>query len=85
MIHFITKIISVEPYKVTCLYNTGEVREIDMKNMLEHYAATSSFFKPLLDADYFKTVRLDSYGTLSWDNEIDFCPDVLYQNSKAVN
>lgn len=56
-----------------------------MKNMLESYAATSSFFKPLSDANYFKTVKLDSYGTLSWDNKIDFCPDVLYQKSKLVS
>jgi hypothetical protein len=84
VIHFIKNIISVEPYKVVCLYNTGEVREIDMKKMLEDYAASSTFFKPLLKAEYFKSVKLDSYGTLSWDNEIDFCPDVLYQNSKAV-
>ena len=85
MLHFIKKIISVEPYKVVSLYNTGEVREIDMKNMLDDYAASSTFFKPLLNAEYFITVKLDSYGTLSWDNEIDFCPDDLYQNSKAVS
>jgi hypothetical protein len=56
-----------------------------MKKMLEDYAASSTFFKPLLNAEYFKSVKLDSYGTLSWDNEIDFCPDVLYQNSKRIN
>jgi hypothetical protein len=85
MIHFIKEIISVEPFKVVCLYNTGERREIDLKEMLESYAATSAFFKPLLNPEYFKTVKLDSYGTLSWDNEIDFCPDVLYQNSKPIS
>jgi hypothetical protein len=42
---------------VVCLYNTGEVREIDMKKMLEDYAATSTFFKPLLNAEYFKRLN----------------------------
>jgi hypothetical protein len=39
------------------------------------------FYSLLLQPDYFKSVKLDSYGTLCWENEIDFCPDVLYQMS----
>ncbi|RRA99250.1 hypothetical protein EHT25_28590 [Larkinella rosea] len=27
---------------------------------------------------------MDSYGTLSWDNGADFCPDVLFENSVPV-
>ena len=37
-------------------------------------------FKPLEDIEYFKQVAVDPIsGTLIWPNEVDFCPDVLYQ------
>lgn len=37
-------------------------------------------FKPLEDIDFFKQVVVDRIGgTLVWPNEVDFCPDVLYQ------
>ena len=55
-----------------------------LKPLLEKHNSPSSIFKKLLDAEYFKTVKLDSYGTLSWDNEVDFCPDVLYEMSALV-
>jgi hypothetical protein len=37
----------------------------------------------LSDPNYFKTVKLDSYGTLTWDNGVDFDPDNLYRLSEA--
>lgn len=37
-------------------------------------------FKPLEDIEFFKQVAVDPVsGTLIWPNEVDFCPDVLYQ------
>jgi hypothetical protein len=42
------------------------------------------FFERLLNPDFFSAVKLDSYGTLCWNDEIDFCPDVLYVNSHPV-
>ncbi|MBX3053221.1 MAG: DUF2442 domain-containing protein [Caldilineaceae bacterium] len=37
-------------------------------------------FKPLEDIEFFKQVVVDPIsGTLIWPNEVDFCPDVLYQ------
>ena len=37
-------------------------------------------FKPLEDIEFFKQVVVDKEsGTLIWPNEVDFCPDVLYQ------
>ena len=82
MLHYIKKIISVEPYTIVCKFNTGEVREINLQNKIKRLAATSpELFNPLLNKNYFKRVKLDSYGTLCWDNEVDFCPDVLYKLS----
>jgi len=37
-------------------------------------------FQPLEDIEFFKQVVVDrESGTLLWPNEVDFCPDVLYQ------
>jgi hypothetical protein len=38
----------------------------------------------LSDKSYFKTVQLESYGTLQWDNGVDFDPDNLYKLSQIV-
>ena len=36
-------------------------------------------FTPLEDVDFFRRVQVDpEAGTLIWPNEVDFCPDVLY-------
>lgn len=86
MIHYIIKIIEIENYNVVCKFNTGGIRKIELQNKIERLAAKSpELFNKLLDKNYFKNVKLDSYGTLCWDNEVDFCPDVLYQMSRPVN
>jgi hypothetical protein len=37
-------------------------------------------FSRLEDIEFFKQVVVDPVsGTLVWPNEVDFCPDVLYQ------
>ena len=84
MIHFITEILSSGQLSVVCRFNTGEVRLVDMRSVLGD-AIHSPFFSKLINPDFFSSVKLDSYGTLSWDGEIDFCPDVLYENSQPVS
>lgn len=85
MLHYIQKIIEIEAYTVTCLFNKGEVRTIDLTPTIEKYwAINDGLVSQLADQAYFKTVRLDSYGTLLWDNGVDFDPDVLYAGSKEV-
>lgn len=86
MLHYIKKIIAVEPYVVVCKFNSGETRKINLRNKINRLAAKSpELFNILLDKNYFKSVQLDSYGTLCWDNEVDFCPDVLYELSEPVS
>ncbi|MCU0471503.1 MAG: DUF2442 domain-containing protein [Arcicella sp.] len=94
MLPRITKVLEVEPYKIKCLWSTGEYKTVDFSDFLKDYQDKPSFvFHKLLDKSVFKTVRLDEVGkTLCWDNlttmkdydgsikpaPIDFCPDVLY-------
>ena len=82
MIHFIKNIVSVSPFKVTCLFNTGEEKVIDLSDtILKYQKINDGLISQLGDAEYFKSVFLDSYGTLCWDNGVDFCPDVLYNST----
>lgn len=84
MLHYITKIVSVaDDYTLICRFNAGGKREIRLKPLLEKLDKTPEIQR-LWDYNYFQKVSLDSYGTLSWDNGADFCPDVLFENSVPV-
>jgi hypothetical protein len=83
MIHLITEILSSGQLAVVCRFNTGEERLVDIRKVLGD-AIHTPFFSKLLNPDFFNSVKLDSYGTLSWNDEIDFCPDVLYANSQPA-
>lgn len=85
MMHFINKILEAKNGVVTCRFNNEEIRKIEVldflisRNMLE----IGIIFK-LKNEKYFNNISLDSYGTLSWNNEIDFCPDVLFSESTLL-
>ncbi|MCF2446142.1 DUF2442 domain-containing protein [Dyadobacter sp. CY345] len=83
MLYYIKQILSSGDYKVTCLFNTDEVRVVDLKDIVEKYGKINDgLISQLTDLDYFKSVQLDSYGTLTWENGVDFDPDNLYRMSK---
>jgi len=86
MLHFIKKINKVnDDFSVVCEFNTNEIRQINLSQWVERFRkANDGWASRISDIDYFKTVKLDSYGTLSWDNQLDFCPDVLYEMSSPV-
>ncbi len=84
MLHYIEEIISIEDYTIRCLFNTAEVRSIDLKPIIDKYVVfNDGLIDKLADLAYFQTVSLDSYGTLIWDNGVDFDPDNLYSISKS--
>jgi hypothetical protein len=35
----------------------------------------------LLDTNYFKQVKIDEFGGITWDNGFDFCPNYLREIS----
>ncbi|MGN7889418.1 DUF2442 domain-containing protein [Dyadobacter sp. 22481] len=83
MLYYIKKIVTIQDYAVTCLFNTDEVRTVNLKAIIEKYRRINDGLNSRLsDADYFKSVKLDSYGTLVWDNGVDFDPDNLYRMSE---
>lgn len=86
MLHLIRRIVQVnDDFSVICVFNNDETRLIDLSGWVEQFKqANDGWASRIADISYFKTVKLDSYGTLMWDNELDFCPDVLYEMSTPI-
>jgi len=38
---------------------------------------TTGISAKLLDYDYFKQIKIDEFGGITWDNGFDFCPNYL--------
>jgi hypothetical protein len=85
MLHYIKNIVSVEDYTVHCQFNTGELCMVDLSDIVEKYRKINDgLISALADKTYFKSVQLDSYGTLTWDNGVDFDPENLYRMSTQI-
>ncbi|MBK8989352.1 MAG: DUF2442 domain-containing protein [Chloroflexi bacterium] len=65
-------------YTVTLEFTNGEQRVFDVKPYLD-----KGIFRELQDPGYFNSVR-PFLGSVQWKNGQDFCPDVLYELSRAV-
>ena len=93
----ITQIIKIEPFKITCLWNTGEVRVNDFEEGFEILDYLVIFYQ-LKNYNIFKYVSVSEEGTLHWvnltfktkflDKEIespfDLDPIVLYEKSHSI-
>jgi hypothetical protein len=100
MMHFVEKLVSVHPYRLTLLFSTGEVRAVDLESFLQDKAGTpQSAYQRLLDPATFCRARLDPESrTVCWDGlareitgegtdqlaPLDLCPDVLYGMSTTL-
>ena len=86
MLHYIQQIKSInDDFSLICLFNTNELRRIDLSGWVADFKnVNDGWASRISDINYFRQVQLDSYGTLKWENELDFCPDVLYAMSEAV-
>ncbi len=70
----------VKDYKIKIFFSDGEVKVVDFWPFLED---AKNLFTPLLDFEYFKNFSVDD-TTICWPNEVDFCPDVLYEAGKDI-
>ncbi len=70
----------VKDYKIKMVFSDGAVKVVDFKPFLKN---AKGLFLPLLDVKYFKHFSLDD-TTVCWPNEVDFCPDVLYEIGKEI-
>ena len=81
MVHLIKNINHIEPFKLEILFNTGDVKTVELgQKLVEWSGSEKSIFRELLNPDYFMSVKLNlELETIYWDNGIDFCPDSLYE------
>lgn len=87
----IVSIIGVEPFKITCEWNTGEVKTIDFKPLFKKWKLKEGHIGyPLTDYNIFKQVSLSESLTLCWKpiqidgQPYDLDPIVLYEAGKIV-
>ena len=95
----IVKILSIEPFKLTALWTTAEVRQIDFGPLFDEWKQQNdSRLFPLFDFDTFKQVTVSPTRTLHWLNvplkvklarrtlegPLDLDPDELYRHSVLV-
>ncbi len=80
MLPLVKNIHKVEPYKISLLFNTGEIKTIDLSQKLKKWSSSpGSKYNDLLKPEYFTSVKLNrELETICWENGIDFCPDALY-------
>lgn len=72
---------SVKPldgYKLLLTFTNDEKKIYDMSDKLEY-----EVFKPLSDIDMFRRAYVEC-GTVTWNDEIDICPDTMYMNSIPI-
>jgi len=74
----VVKVIPEENYRLSIEFDNDERREFDVTPYLDR-----GIFSELKDPNYFRQVVV-SMGTIQWPNGQDFCPDTLYELSKAL-
>jgi hypothetical protein len=92
----ISKILNVEPFKITALWNNGEIRINDFTKSFERWKESeNAHLLGLTPWEVFKGVTVGESRTLEWINyptkftfngktqtaPTDLDPDVLYQES----
>jgi hypothetical protein len=65
-------------YTLLLTFDNGDKRRFDMKPYLE-----KGIFRELKDIAKFNTVHI-SFDTIEWENEADFDPEVLFNDSERI-
>jgi hypothetical protein len=74
----VTAVKPLENYTLLLTFTNGEQRYFDVKPYLNF-----GVFKALQAPSMFNTVRVYA-GTITWDDEIDLDPEMLYPKSSSV-
>lgn len=60
-------------YRIWIEYDDGESGEIDL-----YHLSVKGAFKAWEEPGYFDGVRIDQYGAIAWNDDIDMCRYALY-------
>ncbi len=66
----------VEPragYRIWLRYSDGAAGEIDLSHL-----AGQGVFAAWNEPDYFKKLHIAPHRAITWDDELELCPDALY-------
>jgi hypothetical protein len=70
--------IAVEPienYRLIVTFQNGETKIFDVSTLLQY-----PMYENLKDKSVFNLVKVDGH-CIYWDDDIDICPDMLYEKS----
>ena len=96
--NWIVKILDIKPYTVTCLWNDGEVRNVDFAGFIKRKSLSpENSYTQIKNKNRFSEVKCDG-TTLYWENGIvmkdydgsdvpgplDVDPEVLFEMSVLV-
>ena len=65
---------ALEPYRIWLSYDDGTEGEVDLSHLAER-----RLFAAWSDPDFFADVRIELGGYVAWSDDLDLCPDALYQ------
>jgi hypothetical protein len=71
----------INEYKIRILFSDGVCKSVDFAPFLK---TAKHVFIPLKDIDYFKKFIVDDI-TLSWPNDADFDPELLYEMGEIIS
>ena len=78
--HFVKDVQYFADYKLKLTFEDSIVKIVDLKPHLD-----GEIFEPLIDIEYFKSVRLNpDIDTVVWSNEADFSPDFLFEIGESI-
>ena len=70
--------VDVQPragYRIWLRYSDGAAGEVDLSHL-----AGKGVFRVWNDRSFFTGVHVSPHGSIAWDDEIEICPDALYQD-----
>jgi hypothetical protein len=72
----VLKVVVTQDYILDLVFTNHEKKQFDVKPYLNF-----GLFSELKDYSMFQTAKVE-FGTVSWSNGLDICPDTLYIESK---
>jgi hypothetical protein len=77
----ISKVIPQEDFTLILLFQSGELRMLDMKPCINGEGVWGA----LRDWELFSKVQVqDDFGGLVWTDELDYCPDSAFMDSDPI-
>ena len=77
----ITKVIPQKDFTLILLFESGELRILDMKPCIKG----KGIWARLRDWEVFSKVQVqEDFGGFVWTEELDYCPDSAFMDSKPL-